>query len=68
MFSLYKHEYYYGYCALLYGLYQFNLDVDYVKSLFQVEHSIGCKHSSHNDCSAFLWHKRLGHISKERLL
>lgn len=54
MFSLYKHEYYYGYCALLDGLYQFNLDVDYVKSLFHVEHSIGCKHSSHNDCSAFL--------------
>ena len=68
VFSLYKHKYYYGSSALIDCLYRFNLDVNFFESLFHVEHSIGNKHSAHNECSTFLYHQRLGHISKERAL
>jgi len=30
-------------------------------------HNVGTKRSLVNECSVFLWHKRLGHISKERM-
>jgi len=30
-------------------------------------HNVDIKHSLVNECSVFLWHKRLGHISKERM-
>ena len=30
-------------------------------------HNVGTKRSLMNECSAFLWHKRLGHIYKERI-
>ena len=68
IFSLYKHKYYDGSGVLIDSLYHFNLDVDFVESLFHVEHNIGNKHNAHNECSTFLWHQRLGHISKERIL
>ena len=68
VFSLYKHKYYYGCGALIDCLYRFNLDVNFAESLFHVEHNIGNKHSAHNDCYAFLWHQRLGHMSKEKVL
>lgn len=68
VFSLYKHKYYFGYGALIDSLYLFNLDVNFAESLFHVEHGISCKHNSHNDCSTFLWHKRLDHISNEIML
>ena len=62
-FSLHKNLYYYGFGTLIDYLYHFNLDVKFVESLFHVEHSnhIVCKENF-----AFLWHQRLGHISKER--
>lgn len=66
--SLYRHEYYYGSSTLMDGLYHFNLDVKYVESLFHVEHSIGHKRSAYIENFAFLWHQRLDHISKERML
>ena len=66
VFSLYKHKYYYGSSALIDCLYRFNLDVNFVGSPFHVEHNIGNKRSVHNESFAFLWHQRLGHISKER--
>ena len=68
IFSLYKQKYYYGSGTLIDCLYHFNLDVNFAESLFHVEHSIGNKCSAHNKCSAFLWHQRLGHIYKERVL
>ena len=68
VFSMYKQKYYYGSNALIDCLYCFNLDVNFVEPLFHVEHSISSKHSAHNECSAFLWHQRLGHVSKERVL
>uniref|UniRef100_A0A2P2MWM4 Retrovirus-related Pol polyprotein from transposon TNT 1-94 n=1 Tax=Rhizophora mucronata TaxID=61149 RepID=A0A2P2MWM4_RHIMU len=67
-FSLYRHSYYYGSGTLVDDLYRFNLDAMYADSLFLVEHGIGNKRNVHDDCSAFLWHQRLGHISKERIL
>ena len=54
VFSLYKHKYYYGSCALIDCLYCFNLDVNFAKSLFHVEHSIGNKRSVHNERFDFL--------------
>nr|GEU55926.1 hypothetical protein [Tanacetum cinerariifolium] len=38
-----------------------------LESLFTVEHNVGMRRSKVNESSAFLWHIRLGHISKERL-
>lgn len=35
------------------------------KSLFNVEHVVGNKCSTHNEWSAFLWHKRLCHIERK---
>jgi hypothetical protein len=35
--------------------------------MFQVE-SQGIKRSASNESSAYLWHQRVGHISKERLM
>ena len=67
-FSLYRHSYYYGSSTLVDDLYRFNLDVMYADSLFLVKHGIGNKRNVHYYCSAFLWHQRLGHISKERIL
>ena len=65
---MYKQKYYYGCCTLIDCLYRLNLDVKFIESLFNVEHIIGNKRSAHNECSAFLWHQRLGHISKKRVL
>jgi len=44
-----------------------NLDNLYAETLMTSHHNVGTKHSLVNECSAFLWHKRLGHISKERM-
>ena len=68
MFSLYKNKYYYGFGILIDGLCRFNLDDGFSKSSFNVELVVGNKCSAHNEQSAFLWHKGLGHISKERVM
>ena len=65
VFSLYKHKYYHGFGSLIDCLYFFNLAVNFAETLFHVGHSLGNKRSAHNECSTFLWHQRLGHISKE---
>ena len=49
------------------SLYKFNFDVKLYESLFNVE-SRGFKRSVINESSVFLWHQRLGHISKERIM
>ena len=49
------------------GLYKLKLDVNFFASLMCVHHNIGIKRSIANENSAYLWHKRLGLISKERL-
>ena len=49
------------------GLYRLNLDNLYAETLMTSHHNVGTKRSLVNECSAFLWHKRLRHISKERM-
>ena len=49
------------------GLYRLKLDVDFSASLMCVHQNIGIKCSIANENFAYLWHKLLGHISKERL-
>ncbi|KAL8151243.1 LOW QUALITY PROTEIN: hypothetical protein V2J09_021051 [Rumex salicifolius] len=66
-FSLYRNNYFYGSGTLFDSLYRFNLDTKFVESLFNIE-SQGIKRSASNESSAFLWHQRLGHISKERMM
>ena len=65
---MYKQKYYYGCGTLIDGLYRFNLNINFVESLFHVDHSMRIKRSAHNENSAFLWHQELGHISKERVM
>uniref|UniRef100_A0A6N2L229 Retrovirus-related Pol polyprotein from transposon TNT 1-94 n=1 Tax=Salix viminalis TaxID=40686 RepID=A0A6N2L229_SALVM len=66
VFSLYRKDYFYGNGTLVDSLYRFNLDNFFSESLFNVENQ-GIKRSASNEKSALLWHKRLGHISKERM-
>jgi len=63
-FSLYQRTYLIGSGTLYDGLYKLNLDNLYVETLMTLHHNVGTKRSLVNECSAFLWHKRLGHISK----
>ena len=53
---------------LCYGLYRLNLNFNFTNSLFNVEHVSSSKFNVQNENSAFLWHQRLGHISKERMM
>ena len=52
---------------LLIVLYKLKLDNIFVKSLLTMNSSIGLKRRIINKNYAYLWHKHLGHISKERL-
>jgi len=44
-----------------------NLDNLYAETLLTLHLNVGTKHGLVNECSAYLWHKRFGHISKERM-
>ena len=66
-FSLYKSTCLIGSGTLCDGLYKLNLDNLYVETLMILHHNVDTKHSLVNECSTFLWHKLLGHISKERM-
>ena len=68
VFSMFKNMYCYGSSTLVDGLYCFNLDVKFKESLFNAECDVSSKRNVHNDSSAYLWHQRLGHISKERVM
>ena len=48
-------------------LYKLKLDNNFVESLLTVHENIRIKRNMLNESSAYLWHKRLGHISKERI-
>ena len=69
-FSLYHGINLYGTGSLSDTLYCLNLNSTFVNSLFNVDvkYDVGMKRSALNESSADLWHKRLGHISKERIL
>ena len=66
-FSLYKCTCMIGSGTLYDGLYKLNLDNLYAKNLMTLHHNVGTKRSLMNECSTYLWHKRLGNISKERM-
>jgi len=66
-FSLYKSTCMIGSGTLSDGLYKLNIDNLYVETLMTMHHNVVTKRGLVNEFSAYLWHKRLGHISKERL-
>ena len=39
----------------------------YAETVLTLHHNVDTKHSLMNERYAFLWHKRLGHISRERM-
>ncbi|XP_075080360.1 uncharacterized protein LOC107807206 [Nicotiana tabacum] len=48
-------------------LYKLKLDIGFSETLLIVQHNVGIKRSSLDESFAYLRHRRLGHISKERL-
>nr|KYP39242.1 Retrovirus-related Pol polyprotein from transposon TNT 1-94 [Cajanus cajan] len=66
-FSLYKHTHLIGSGILCDGLYKLNLDNLFAEILLTLHHNIGIKNGLENERSTYLWHKHLGHVSKERL-
>jgi len=66
-FNLYKSTCMIGSGTLSNGLYKLNLDNLYAETLMTLHHNVGTKRGLVNECSTYLWHKCLGHISKERL-
>ena len=64
---MFKYNYLIGSGTLCDNLYKLNLDNLFSETLLTLHHNIGTKQSLVNEQSAFLWHKHLGHISKERL-
>lgn len=66
-FSLLKNSQFIGSGFSCDGLYKFKLDNLFAEALLTVHYNIGTKRSMIDESSAFLWHKHLRHISKERL-
>jgi len=66
-FSLFKHTCMIGSGTLYDGLYKLNLDNLYVETLMTLHHNVDTKRSLVDERSTYLCHKRLGHISKERM-
>ena len=67
-FSLYKNTSFIDFGVLIDGLYKLRLDNFFVEFLLTMHHNSGIKHSLLNENFAYLWHKHLDHISKERLV
>jgi len=65
--SIYIRILFYSFGVLIDGLYRLKLDNNFSESLLTIHQNVGIKHSSLNKSSAYLWHKCLGHVSKERL-
>ena len=66
-FSLFKQNLFLGSGIICDGLYKLKLDNVFAETLLTVHHNVGTKRGLSNESSAYLWHKRLGHISKERI-
>ena len=66
-FSLFKNTSFVGYGILYDHLYKFKFNNQFAEALLTLHHNIGTKRSLIHENSSNLWHKRLGHISKERL-
>jgi len=66
-FSLFKHNHLIYISALCDGLYKLKLDGLYAETVLTLHHNVGTKHNLVHERSAFLWHKCLDHISRERM-
>ena len=66
-FSLFKCTCMIGFGTLYDDLYKLNLDNLYAETLMTLHHNVDTKHSLVDKSFAYLWHQRLGHISKERM-
>jgi hypothetical protein len=66
-FNLFKNTFFVCSGNLCDGLYKLNLNIHFAKSLLALHHNVGTKRSLINENSSILWHRRLGHITKERL-
>ena len=66
-FSLFKKASFVGYGILCDRLYKFKLNDQFTETLLTLHHNVGTERSLINKNSSNLWHKRLGHISRERL-
>ncbi|KAL8128993.1 hypothetical protein V2J09_018148 [Rumex salicifolius] len=66
-FSLLKQNVVVGSGTICDGLYKLKLDNPFPETLLIVHHNVGIKRGLSNESSAYLWHKHLGHISKERI-
>ena len=66
-FSLFKNSRFINFDFLIDGLYELKLHNIFVESLLTMNSSIGLKRNMMNENFAYLWYKRLGYISKERL-
>jgi len=64
-FSLFRHNHLIGTGVLCDGLYK--LDGLYAETVLTLHHNVSTKHNLVNERSAILWHKCLGHISRERM-
>jgi hypothetical protein len=66
-FNLFKNTLFVGSRNLCDGLYKLSLNSHFAESLITLHHNVGTKRSLINENSFILWHRRLSHISKERL-
>ena len=66
-FSLFQNTRLIGFGVLYDGLYKLKLDDSFAETFMTLHSNVGTKHRLINENSSFLWHKILGHISKERL-
>ncbi len=65
--SLFKISSFIGSGSLCDVLYKLNLNSHFVESLLTMHHNVGTKRNLINEGYSFLWHRCLGHISKERM-
>ena len=66
-FNLFKHNHLIGTDILCDGLYKLKIDSLYAETILTLHHNVGTKRSLVKERSTFLWHKCLGHISRERM-
>ena len=65
--SLFKNSSFVRFGSLCDGFYKLNLNSHFVESLLTLHHNVGTKRNLINESPAYLWHRHLGHISKERM-
>ena len=66
-FSLFKHNHLIGTSVLCDGLYILKLDGLYAETILTLHYNVGTKRGLVDERFVFLWHKCLGHISRERM-